>query len=68
MRDTFKEFRAAELYCPKCKAVRPVRDHLLLVLPGTGEKHDLVCAVCGEPLGERTIEDHETTDAGLIVK
>lgn len=67
MRETFKQFRASEIFCPRCRRAQPVRDRLLLVLPGVGEKHDLVCAVCGEPLGQRTVSDQPQTDAGVIV-
>jgi len=55
-RETFKQFRAAEMFCPKCRKATPVRERLLLVLPGQGEMHDIVCAVCGEPVGKRTDE------------
>ncbi len=67
MQETFKQFRASELFCPRCKRATPVRDRLLLVLPGKGEKHDLVCAVCGEPVGEQMIEDPKAGGGGLIL-
>lgn len=67
MADTFKGLRAAELFCPRCKTLRPVRDRLLLVLPGLGEKHDLFCAVCGETVGDQLNKDAETSHGGLIV-
>lgn len=67
MRETFKQFRASEIFCPRCRRAQPVRDRLLLVLPGTGEKHDLVCAVCGETLGQRTVTGGDQTESGLIL-
>lgn len=48
----FESFRASELYCPKCKVSRPVRERLLLVLPGS-ELYDYRCTVCGTSVGER---------------
>ena len=48
----FENFRASELYCPKCKVSRPVRERLLLVLPGS-ELYDYRCTVCGTSVGER---------------
>lgn len=53
----FDSFRASEMYCPKCRAVRPVRERLLLVTPRS-EIHDYRCEVCGESLASR-----ETTAA-----
>ena len=65
--DTFKKFSAQELYCPRCKRATPVREHLLLVLPGTGQVYDLRCARCGEPVGKRTEEDEGETPGGLVI-
>ena len=50
----FDKFTASELYCPKCKAARPVRERLLLVLPN-GEMNAFRCEVCGETLGTREV-------------
>lgn len=68
MTETFKQFRAQELYCGRCRRATPVRERLLLVLPGSGEVHDLVCAVCGEPVGKRTVEDAPRTPSGLVTR
>jgi hypothetical protein len=54
MREQFSEFTASELYCPKCRVARPVREKLLLVLP-SGELHEYLCTQCGSSLGERTV-------------
>ena len=54
MREQFSEFTASELYCPKCRTARPVREKLLLVLP-SGELHEYLCTQCGSSLGERTV-------------
>jgi len=48
--DQFQEWEATQLYCPRCKAPRPVRKRLLLIL-SDGDKYDYVCAVCGEVIG-----------------
>jgi len=51
----FENLRATELYCPRCKASRPVRERLLLVVPG-GEIHAYRCVVCGDTLGTREVK------------
>lgn len=48
----FENLRASELYCPKCRKAQPVRERLLLVLPGS-ELYDYRCTVCGTSVGER---------------
>ena len=50
----FKDLEASELYCPRCKVSRPVRERLLLVLPDA-ELHEYRCAVCATSLGTRTV-------------
>ncbi len=52
MADQFKEWEAAELYCPKCRAARPVRKRLLLILPD-GDKYEYTCASCGTSVGDK---------------
>ena len=54
MPQQFGQFTASELYCPKCKTARPVRERLLLILP-TGELHEFICTQCGTSLGKRTV-------------
>lgn len=51
----FDSFRASELHCPVCKALRPVKERLLLVLP-SGALHAYRCCVCGETLGTREVK------------
>lgn len=51
----YREFEAAELYCPKCKRAVPVIKSLLLVLPA-GDKYEYRCKFCGTSVGEKT--DH----------
>ncbi len=48
----FKSFSAAQLYCPKCAKAMPVKEKLLLHIPG-GDLFDYVCKVCGTSLGTR---------------
>jgi hypothetical protein len=51
----FENLTASELYCNRCKTLRPVREKLLLVLPG-GEVNAYRCIVCGETLGTREVK------------
>jgi hypothetical protein len=50
--ESFRDFSASELYCPKCGHSMPVRQKMLLVLPG-GELYDYTCARCGTSVGTR---------------
>ena len=52
-RDSFGDFDATELYCPRCKRSVPVRKRLLLVL-ANGEKYDYTCVYCGTSVGDKT--------------
>jgi phage FluMu protein Com len=54
MAKQFETLTAAELHCPRCKELRPVRERLLLVVPG-GEIHAYRCATCGDTLGTREV-------------
>lgn len=54
MAQQFGEFTASELYCPKCKTSRAVRERLLLILPN-GELHEFLCSQCATSLGKRTV-------------
>jgi hypothetical protein len=51
-------FEASELFCPRCRQSRPVRRHLLLVLP-TGNKYDYRCAVCATSVGSKMDSDNK---------
>jgi hypothetical protein len=51
-RPQFDQFEVSELYCPRCRAARPVRRHLLLVLP-TGNKYEYRCSACGTSVGAK---------------
>lgn len=61
-RRDFDALEASELFCPTCKTARPVRRHLLLVLP-TGNKYEYRCGTCGTPVGgkddDNAAEYHE---------
>lgn len=48
----FEKLGASEIYCPNCKKAMPVREKMLLTLPG-GDLYDFVCTACGESLGTR---------------
>ena len=51
----FQDLTASELYCPKCRVARPVRERLLLVLPNA-ELHEYRCTACGESLATREVK------------
>ncbi|MDI6742797.1 MAG: cytoplasmic protein [Smithella sp.] len=64
MRETYKDFDATELFCPRCKKAVPVRKKLLLILQ-EGEKYDYSCVYCGTSVGDKTVK--EQGSSGLIV-
>jgi hypothetical protein len=64
-RSQFDEFEASELFCSRCKAARPVRRHLLLVLP-TGNRYEYRCSVCGTPVGSK--DDNDTSEYNSILR
>jgi len=53
---SYKEFEAAELYCPKCGKAVPVTKFLLLILP-EGDKYEYRCRYCGSPVGDKIDRD-----------
>lgn len=55
----FDALEASELYCPRCKTARPVRRHLLLMLP-SGNTYEYRCAVCATAVGRK--EDGDTAE------
>lgn len=50
----FENFTASSLYCEKCKVAMPVRERLLLILPGK-EIFDYLCTNCASSVGQREI-------------
>ncbi len=56
--ETFREFDATELLCPKCGQAVPVRKRLLLVLP-EGEKYEYLCALCATSVGTKVVRGGE---------
>ena len=50
----FEELQATVLFCNHCRAPRPVRERLLLVLPD-GELHEYLCTGCGSSVGSRKV-------------
>jgi hypothetical protein len=54
----FEDFRASELYCPRCKRAMPVRSRLLLILPD-GELHEYLCQRCATSLGTKTVREQK---------
>ena len=63
-RPQFDQFEVSELFCPRCRAARPVRRHLLLVLP-TGNRYEYRCSVCGTPVGSK--DDNDATEFHAIL-
>ena len=64
-RSQFDQFEASELFCPRCRAARPVRRHLLLVLP-SGNKYEYRCSVCGTTVGGK--EDNDAGEFAAILR
>ncbi len=63
-RESYKDFEATELYCPKCRRAVPVRKRLLLVLP-EGDKYDYSCVFCGTSVGDKVVSDR--TNRNILV-
>jgi hypothetical protein len=57
-RETYKDFDATELLCPKCKRAVPVRKRLLLIL-SEGEKYDYMCVYCGTSVGDKIVRQKD---------
>jgi len=57
-RESYSDFDATELYCPKCKRSVPVRKRLLLILP-SGDKYDYTCAYCGTSVGNKIVTEKD---------
>lgn len=53
-RETYKDFDATELFCPRCKRAVPVRKRLLLIL-SNGNKYDYSCVYCGLSVGDKMV-------------
>ncbi len=54
----FGSLRASSLYCAKCREAKPVRERLLLVLPGK-EIYDYLCTACASSVGQREVSAAE---------
>ena len=63
-KDSYQEFEAAELFCPRCKKLVRVRKKMLLVL-SEGDKYDYVCTVCGQRVGGKM--DKKDGNLGKII-
>jgi hypothetical protein len=50
----FESLQASVLFCNRCRAPRPVRERLLLVLPD-GELNEYLCGACGSSVGSRKV-------------
>jgi hypothetical protein len=51
---SFQDLEASVLFCGRCRAPRPVRERLLLVLPD-GELNEYLCGACGASVGTRKV-------------
>ena len=56
MQQSYKDFDATELFCPRCGRAVPVRKRLLLILP-EGEKYDYSCVYCGTSIGDKMVTE-----------
>jgi hypothetical protein len=65
MAQTYKDFDATELFCPKCNRAVAVRKKLLLILK-EGEKYDYSCVYCGTSVGDKLVKENE--NSGLILR
>lgn len=54
----FDTLTASEIYCGRCRRAQPVREKLLLVLPGA-EIYEYKCLVCGESVGSREVSQRK---------
>ena len=63
-RETYRDFDATELFCPRCKKAMRVRKRLLLILP-EGEKYDYSCIVCGTSVGDKIVRSAQDS-RGII--
>jgi hypothetical protein len=52
--ESFRDFDATELFCPRCRKAVPVKKRLLIIL-AAGDKYDYTCAYCGISLGDKTV-------------
>ncbi len=64
-RETYKDFDATELYCPRCKKAVRLRKRLLLILP-QGEKYDYACVFCGTSVGDKLVTTRD--NARIVLK
>ncbi len=62
--EQFDNFKASRLYCRKCAKSMPVRERLLLVLPGK-DLYEYLCTGCAESLGQREVTLSEKRHAVL---
>lgn len=65
MKQTYKDFDATELFCPKCNRAVAVRKKLLLILK-EGEKFDYSCIYCGTSVGDKLVKEKE--NSSLILR
>ena len=63
--DSYGDFDATELYCPRCKRAVPVRKRLLLVL-SNGDQYDYICTFCGTSVGDKM--DHQKDNLNIFLK
>jgi len=64
-RESYRDFDATELYCPRCRRAVRVRKRLLLILP-QGEKYDYSCAFCGTSVGDKVVRMKE--DVKIVLR
>ena len=65
VRETYRDFDATELFCPRCQRAVQVRKKLLLIL-ADGEKYDYACRVCGTSVGDKFVRNN--SDSGILIR
>ncbi|MFM8468766.1 MAG: hypothetical protein ACKODH_02165 [Limisphaerales bacterium] len=58
-RQQFNEFKASELFCPKCGSCQPVRERASAA-PGESSV-ELLCSRCATVVGQHTVVDNSLT-------
>lgn len=64
-RETYRDFDASELFCPRCQRAVRVRKKLLLIL-ADGEKYDYTCMACGTSVGDKLVRNN--SDSGILIR
>ena len=53
--ESFQDFSASHMFCPRCRQAMPVRQRIMLYLPD-GDLYDYSCESCGTSTGTRKVQ------------